>query len=39
MHAVDRMAQEKLAEGIAGFTQALETLERLLAARLKEIEG
>jgi transaldolase len=39
MHAADRMASEKLAEGIAGFTQALETLERLLAARLKELEG
>jgi transaldolase len=38
MHAADRMASEKLAEGIAGFTQALETLERLLAARLKELE-
>ncbi|MDR1935450.1 MAG: transaldolase [Candidatus Accumulibacter sp.] len=39
MHAADRMASEKLAEGIAGFTKALETLEQLLAARLKELEG
>jgi transaldolase len=39
MHADDRMASEKLAEGIAGFTKALETLEHLLAARLKELEG
>jgi transaldolase len=39
MHAADRMASEKLAEGIAGFTKALETLEHLLATRLKELEG
>ena len=39
MHVVDRMASEKLAEGIAGFTKALETLEHLLAARLKELEA
>ena len=39
MHAADRMAKEKLAEGIAGFTQALETLETLLATRLKALEG
>ena len=39
MHAADRMAKEKLAEGIAGFTQALETLESLLATRLKALEG
>ena len=39
MHAADRMATEKLAEGIAGFTKALEALEGLLAARLKELEG
>ena len=39
MHAADRMASDKLAEGIAGFTQALETLEQLLAARLTELEG
>jgi transaldolase len=39
MHQADRMASEKLAEGIAGFTKALETLEEILAARLKVIEG
>lgn len=33
-HAQDRMATEKLAEGIQGFSTALETLERLLAARM-----
>lgn len=38
-HAADRMASEKLAEGIAGFTQALEQLESLLTARLKVLEG
>jgi transaldolase len=39
MHASDRMASEKLAEGITGFTKALETLELLLADRLKALEG
>ena len=39
MHAADRMASDKLAEGIAGFTAALETLEKLLAARLGVLEG
>jgi len=39
MHAVDRMASEKLAEGIAGFTKALEALEALLADRLSKLEG
>lgn len=39
MHTADRMANEKLAEGIAGFTQALETLETLLATRLAALEG
>ncbi|AKG20296.1 transaldolase [Calothrix sp. 336/3] len=34
MHAEDRMASEKLDEGIKGFTKALETLEQLLADRL-----
>jgi len=38
MHAADRMANDKLAEGIAGFTKSLETLEEILAARLKELE-
>lgn len=39
MHRADRMASDKLAEGISGFTKALETLEQLLAARLKVLEG
>ncbi|GAB4136609.1 MAG: transaldolase [Cyanobacteria bacterium J069] len=39
MHAADRMASEKLDEGIKGFTKALETLEGLLAKRLSQIEG
>lgn len=39
MHAADRMASEKLDEGIKGFTKALETLETLLAVRLSRLEG
>jgi transaldolase len=39
MHEGDRMASEKLAEGIHGFTNALIALEKLLADRLKSIEG
>ncbi|OUR73428.1 transaldolase [Methylophaga sp. 41_12_T18] len=39
MHAEDRMATEKLAEGIEGFAKALETLEELLASRLAELEA
>ena len=39
MHLADRMASEKLAEGIAGFTKALEALEELLAARLSTLEN
>ncbi len=39
LHAADRMASDKLAEGIAGFTKALETLEDALAARLAIIEA
>jgi transaldolase len=39
MHAVDRMAAEKLEEGINGFTKALETLEQLLAIRLTRLEA
>jgi transaldolase len=39
MHAADRMASEKLAEGIDGFTKALETLEKLLAERLASLES
>ncbi|MDM9380455.1 transaldolase [Chlorogloeopsis sp. ULAP01] len=39
MHASDRMASEKLDEGIKGFTKALETLEQLLAERLTKLEA
>ena len=39
MHAEDRMATEKLQEGIDGFAKALETLEELLANRLAELES
>lgn len=39
MHAENRMATDKLAEGIAGFTAALEALETLLADRLSTLEG
>ena len=38
MHAEDRMAHDKLAEGIKGFSEALEKLEQLLAKRLTELE-
>ncbi len=34
MHEEDRMANEKLAEGIAGFTKAIEELSAMLEARL-----
>src|SRR6195952_2351722 len=37
MHAEDRMAHDKLKEGIEGFSKALEDLEQLLAKRLSEI--
>ena len=39
MMAEDRMAHEKLAEGIQGFTKAIETLEAQLAHRLAALEG
>jgi transaldolase len=39
MHAANRMANEKLAEGIDGFAKALETLEKLLSDRLAVLEG
>ncbi|MEO0946993.1 MAG: transaldolase [Cyanobacteria bacterium J06641_5] len=39
MHAADRMASEKLKEGIEGFSKALESLEALLARRLACLEG
>jgi transaldolase len=37
MHAADRMAHDKLKEGIEGFSKALEDLEKLLAKRLSEL--
>jgi transaldolase len=37
MHAKDRMAHDKLKEGIEGFSKALEDLEKLLEKRLSEI--
>lgn len=39
MHAADRMASDKLKEGIEGFSAALVKLEGLLAARLAELES
>ena len=39
MHAADRMAHDKLKEGIEGFSSALENLEKLLAKRLSELEA
>lgn len=39
MHGEDRMAAEKLEEGIKGFSKALEALEQLLAERLTRIEN
>jgi transaldolase len=39
MHAEDRMAHDKLKEGIEGFSKALEQLEQLLAKRLAELEA
>jgi len=38
MHAEDRMATDKLKEGIEGFSAALEKLETLLAKRLTELQ-
>jgi transaldolase len=37
MHAEDRMAHDKLKEGIEGFSKALEDLEKLLEKRVAEI--
>lgn len=37
MHAEDKMAHDKLKEGIEGFSKALEDLEQLLTKRLAEI--
>ena len=39
MHAADRMATDKLKEGIDGFSSALVKLEGLLAARLAALES
>ncbi|MFY9854412.1 MAG: transaldolase [Terracidiphilus sp.] len=39
MHAADRMATDKLKEGIEGFSAALVKLESLLAKRLAELEA
>jgi transaldolase len=39
LHAEDRMASDKLKEGIEGFTAALVKLETLLAHRLAELES
>ena len=39
MHAADRMANDKLAEGIAGFSKALVALETLLGERLKALHA
>jgi transaldolase len=39
MHAQDRMAHDKLKEGIEGFSAALVKLEDLLAKRLAELEA
>ncbi|MEO0407380.1 MAG: transaldolase [Cyanobacteria bacterium P01_A01_bin.135] len=39
MHESDRMANEKLDEGINGFSKAIETLESLLISRLARLEG
>jgi transaldolase len=39
MHEGDRMATDKLKEGIEGFSAALVKLETLLAARLAEVEA
>ena len=38
MHQENRMASDKLAEGILGFEKALESLEELLSARLAKLE-
>src|SRR5690349_477283 len=37
MHAADRMATDKLAEGIVGFSKALEALEVQLEQRLTQL--
>ena len=37
MHREDRMASDKLSEGIKGFSDALVNLEKLLADRLQKL--
>jgi len=37
MHAENKMAHDKLKEGIEGFSKALEDLEKLLEKRLSEL--
>jgi transaldolase len=39
MHKENRMASEKLEEGISGFTKALISLEKVLAKRLAYLDG
>jgi transaldolase len=39
MHQADRMAHEKLEEGIAGFSKALVALEKQLGERLQALSG
>jgi transaldolase len=39
MHEQDKMAKEKLEEGIHGFSKALEALEKLMAERLRALQG
>jgi transaldolase len=39
MHEADKMAKDKLEEGIQGFSKALIALEKLLAARLQQLTG
>jgi transaldolase len=39
MHAENKMATEKLAEGIDGFSKAIVALEKLLGERLAALEG
>jgi transaldolase len=39
LHAADRMATDKLEEGISGFSKALVVLEKLLTDRLRVLRG
>jgi transaldolase len=39
MHEADKMAKDKLAEGIDGFSKALVALEKLMAERLSALDG